>query len=205
MIYSSFRERVYSYLFFYKITENNSVERLIYSFFEEFSRSDPYRCVYKEYTQTLDFLKKEPYASFLKGSNGYFLIASTLGAEIDNKITYLKSTFQSEAIVLEACSNAWLEIRNDELRNELYDDLSYLFSPGYQGSDVSELKFILNELDSDRIGITFLSTNEMRPKKSMAGIYAKDVSPQKKCGNCVKIKNCEFRKAGKLCFRLEKK
>lgn len=205
MIYSLFKERVYGYLFFYKISESDSVNSLIYDIFEEFSRSDPYRCVYQEYAQPLDFMNKEPYVSFLNGSCGYFLVASTLGEEIDKRIYDLKIINSTKGAVFDACTNAWLEIRNDELRHTLYDNISYLFCPGYQGSDVSELKLILDELNGESIGITLSSSNEMYPKKSMAGIYAKGVSPQKKCGNCVKLSNCEFRKAGKLCFCLEKK
>ena len=205
MMYSSFKERVYGYLFFYNITESDSLDSLIYGFFEEFSRNDPYIYVYAAYSKELDFMKKEPYTSFLSGAKGYFFVASTLGMEIDKRISELKSTNHTEAAVLDACSNAWLEIKNDELRYELSDNLSYLFCPGYQGSDTSELEFILNELKAERIGITLLATNEMSPKKSMAGIYAMGVSPQKKCGDCIKINDCEYRKAGKLCFCLEKK
>ena len=147
-------------------------------------------------------MKKEPYTSFLSGSNGYYLVASTLGEIVD----YIKEHLNDESkLIFDACTNAYLEIKNAELKEKLGDGLSYLFCPGYQGSDASELKFILDELSAEEIGIKVLPSGMMSPIKSMAGIYAKGVKPLKKCGDCLQINNCVYRKAGTVCFRLENK
>ncbi|MBO5908757.1 MAG: hypothetical protein J6Q67_03115 [Clostridia bacterium] len=197
-----FKSRVYGYLSYLKIEESEEVNVLISNCLDRLTENDLFSYRFAEYKESLDFMKKEPYTSFLSGSDGYYLVASTLGDKVDEIIKPLKD---KSKLIFDACANAYLEMKNEELRESLGDDLSYMFCPGYQGSDAAELKYILAEIKAYELGINLLPSGMMLPQKSMAGIYAKGVSPQKKCGNCVKINDCAYRKAGKLCFHLENK
>lgn len=196
---SVFKERVYGYLSFAKIEESELTDSIISESLEKLSLSDSFRYRCAEYALPLEFMKKEPYASFLSGANGYFLVVSTLG---DGAEKHKETLDDRSKLIFDACANAYLELKNEELRESLCDNLSYLFCPGYQGSDVSEIKYILDELKAYELGIELLPSGMMTPQKSMAGIYAKGASPLKKCGNCLKINDCVYRKAGKLCFHL---
>lgn len=194
---SLFKSRVFGYLSYLDIEVSDEVDSVIAVSLDKLTNLDCFAYRYTEYTELLPFMNKEPYTSFLSGANGYYLVATTLGEEVDS----IKNSLDDKSrLIFDACANAYLEIKNEELKARLGNDLSYMFSPGYQGSDVKELRFILDELKSDEIGIKMIESGMMTPIKSMAGIYAKGVSPQKKCGSCIMLKNCVYRKAGKLCF-----
>lgn len=205
MSFPLFKERVYGYLSYLNVTESKEINSYIAKVYAELLESNTFCYRVKEYKELFDFMKKEPYLSFLNGAVGYYFAVSTLGIETDDQVAELAKLDQNRMLVFDACANAFIEIKNDQLKNGLSDDISYLFCPGYQGSDVSDLEIILKELKADELGITLDESGMMLPRKTMAGIYAKGVSPRKKCGNCLKLNDCAYRKAGKLCFDLEKK
>jgi len=205
MAMNALKDKIYGYLEFKGIYRSEANDALIEQSIKELAELNSYRCVYKKYSEPIDFLLKEPYVSFLSGSNGYYLCALTLGDAVDLKTEYYLKADKEKGVIFDACANAYLELKNDEIRLSLGDGLSYLFCPGYQGSDVCELSIILNMLKADELGIERIDSGMMKPNKTMAGIYAIGVTPRKKCGSCIKLNECAYRKAGKLCFDLEKK
>ena len=202
MDFQLFKKRVYGYLSYLEIAESAEVNEGILKGFNILTENDTFKCRYEKFTEPKAFMKKEPYESFLNGAVGYYFYCCTLGAEVDK---WIEASDKSGKPVFDACANAYLELKNDEIRLSLGDGLSYLFCPGYQGSDVCELSIILNMLKADELGIERLDSGMMKPNKTMAGIYAIGVTPRKKCGSCIKLNECAYRKAGKLCFDLEKK
>ena len=110
-----------------------------------------------------------------------------------------------KALVLDATANAYLEAKADEYEKTIANNLSYRFCPGYQGSDVTDLKYIFEVLKPEKIGITLLDSGMMVPQKSMCGIIAIGKNEKKRCGDCIMLDNCAFRKVGKRCYDLEKK
>ena len=205
MDFQLFKARVYGYLSYLEFAESDEVNECILKVFSFLTENDTFRYRYEKFTEPKDFMKKEPYASFLNGAVGYYFYACTLGDGIDKNIAELSVSDREQMLVFDACANAYLETKNDEIRRVLGNDVSYLFCPGYQGSDARELAFILNEIKADSIGIKLLESGMMKPNKTMAGIYAIGIKPRKKCGNCIKLSDCAYRKVGKLCFELEKK
>ena len=197
-----FKDRVYGYLSYLNVEESVEVNSLISESLKRLDKNCSFIYRYAEYKIPLSFMNNEPYTSFLSGANSYYLVVTTLGAGVDEIKNELDD---KEKVLFDACANAYLEIKTDELKESIGDDLSYMFSPGYQGSDVSDLKYILDELDASEIGIKLLPSGMMTPIKTLAGIYAKGVSPKKKCGECIMLNNCAYRKVGKLCFHSERK
>lgn len=200
MSFLLFKDRVYGYLSYSGINEDEKTNELIAENFEYLSGNCNFKYICSEYHELLPFMKKEPYASFLAGASGYYLAVMTLGGEVQERINECFRADKNLGLISDASANAYLELKNEEIRYNLGKNISYLFSPGYQGSDLNELKYILDELDATIIGVSFTGEGLMSPKKSMAGIYAIDVTPQKKCGSCIMLKNCKFRKANEFCY-----
>ncbi len=203
MNYSEIKDLVYSYLSYRNMTRNEATDMLICEILDEIASYNSFKCIFAEYDSALPFLDKDPYSDFLCGAKGYYLLMCTLGGEIDRKIQRLAVTDAGYMVIFDACANAYLEYKAEEYKKSIYDNLSYTFCPGYQGSNVSDIQYIYNELKGGKIGIELTSSYMMLPMKSMAGIIAKDISPIKRCGKCSRLDSCAYRKAGKLCFKTD--
>ncbi|MEE1115760.1 MAG: hypothetical protein UH851_02750 [Clostridia bacterium] len=203
MNFSTIKPSVYHYLSYRKMPCDPSIDSMICECLDELERMDSFKFLYAEYDELLDFLHAEPYASFLTGSDGYFLLACTLGIEVDRVIRCLSLTDMTKMIIFDASANAFLEYMAETHKKQLGEKLSYIFCPGYAGSSVDDLKFIFRELDLKRIGMELNESNLIIPQKSMVGIVGKGISPQMRCDGCIKEKNCFFRKEGRLCYRSE--
>ena len=197
------KNKIYGYLEFKNIHVSAETDALIDECIEELRSMNSFRCIYKKFTEPLAFLKTEPYLSFLSGSHGYYLCAMTLGDKIDSYISELSVTYPIKAAVFDSCANAYLEFKAEEYEKTLEKDISYKFAPGYQGSDIRDIKVIFDALGSDKIGVDFTEENRITPAKSMVGIIGiGNSSAKKQCGKCIMLNSCVFRKAGKRCFDL---
>ncbi len=201
MNFSALKAEVLRYLSPKDIPCDDRLDKMIDSDLCELSEMNGFRAVSAEYGERLGFLQKEPYSSFLDGSDGYFLIACTLGAEAERRIKRLSVTDMEHMVVYDACANAYLEYLAEEYKKSLAPVMSYTFCPGYGGSSAEDLKYILSELRAERIGLSLTDSFMMLPQKSIAGIIAKGVTPKMRCGDCAKKNNCAYRKDGKRCFR----
>ena len=97
-----------------------------------------------------------------------------------------------------------MEQRSNEYEKTL-GELSFRFCPGYGGSDVADLKEIFTLLQPEKIGITLSENYYMLPSKTMAGVLAVGGGAQKKCGNCILLDRCRYRKEGTRCYGSENK
>ncbi len=200
---SRLKEAARHYLSMRKIPEDPKLDDCMSACFAELARMDPFRAVSAFYEERPAFLLAPAYADFLKGAEGYLLLACTLGVEVDRKLRRLSVTDLSRMVVFDACANAYLEACAEEYKKSLSPELSYTFCPGYGGSALSDLDFIFAALKPARIGIELTEAHLMIPQKSMAGVAVRGVSPKMQCGSCVKIQDCVFRKEGTRCFRSE--
>ncbi len=169
----------------------------------DLEQADSFRAVYAAYDEPLPFLQKEPYLSFLEGTVGYFVIACTLGVEVDREIRRLSMTDMQKMLVYDACANAYLEWRAEAWKKSLAPVVSYTFCPGYGGSSIDDLQEIFQVLHPSRIGMELTPSGLMLPQKSLAGVVGCDIQPRPMCGDCVKKQNCQFKKEGLLCFQSE--
>ena len=102
--------------------------------------------------------------------------------------------------VADACASALLEAYADDAEDELGDERTYRFCPGYGGSDVEDIQYILESVKAEKIGITRTESGLMLPQKSMAGIVGLGKKTQKSCGECILKEHCAYRKEGRVCF-----
>ncbi len=204
MNFSVLKEEALRYLSPHKMPPDAHLDALITESFETLMQFDSFRVLSAQYTSPLAFLQKEPYASFLQGAEGYFLIACTLGVEVDRHLRRLSASDLTKTVVFDACANAYLEQKSEEYKRTLGKQLSYTFCPGYAGSSLCDLSYIFAELKPEKIGMELTQNCLMLPQKSMAGIIAKGTAPQMRCEGCAKENDCVFRKEGKRCFPSER-
>ena len=200
MNYSALKDKAGFYLGFHGIRPDETVDALIDECIAEVERIARFRYWYATFTQPLEFLRQEPYTTYLAGATGYFLVVTTLGLAPEQRVKYLSVSDMTKAAVTDAVANAMLEQLADEYEQTLGDELSYRFCPGYQGSSASDVRYILEALSAQKVDVRLLESGLMLPQKSMAGIVAIGGRAKKQCGNCVMADTCAFRKEGKRCF-----
>lgn len=183
-----------------KIERTAEIEVLVSECYDELEGLNSFKYIHCKQTNLLEFLNYEPYLSFINGASGYFLVATTLGVEVDRLIKRYTLTNMTKAIVFDATANAYLEFKADEYEKTLGDNISYCFCPGYQGSSVTDLQYIFPILKPEKIGISLLPSGMMVPQKSMCGIIAIGKNEKKRCGNCALLGKCAYRKVGKRCY-----
>lgn len=205
MNFSDLKPQIYNYLGFRGVGESETTDRLIFESLGELEKIAQFNYIYRLLDSPPDFLKKEPYASYLSGARGVIVSAMTLGLGVDRRIKSLSRSDMTKAAVLDACASAYLEARSDEFEKTLGDDLGYRFCPGYGGSSVEDLSYIFEILRPEKIGISLGESNFMTPAKSMAGIIAVGKKAEKSCENCFMAKNCRFLGEGGRCYTWEKK
>jgi len=196
------KNKIYGYLEFQFIRQSSEIDQFITECLEELNALNCFRCIYKKFSEPFAFLENEPYLSFLSCSNGYYLCAMTLGKEIDNIIEDLRETDRIKAAVFDSCANAYLEYKAAEYEKTLENDISYKFAPGYQGSDIKDIKVIFDILEAEKMDMILTDEFRIMPQKSMVGIIGIGNTAKKHCGKCIMLSSCAFRKAGKRCFDL---
>ena len=196
------KSKIYGYLEFKKIYQSEKNDKLIEECISELIALDSYKCIYKKFSEPIDFLQKEPYFSFLSGSSGYYLCVMTLGKAVDLKNEYYFKTDTKIAEIFDVCANAYLEYKAEEYEKTLEKDISYKFAPGYQGSDIKDIQVIFDILEAKKLDMFLTEDFRLIPQKSMVGIIAIGKTVKKQCGKCVMISSCVFRKSGKRCFDL---
>jgi hypothetical protein len=147
-------------------------------------------------------------ARHLKNSEGCYLMAVTLGNQVDTKIRYYEKTDMTRALILDACATAYVEEvcdrvcsimgKEDKLKGR---SLTYRFSPGYGDLSLDIQKSFLRVLDGQKkIGLTASSDNILLPRKSVTAVVGilKDSCSAgvKGCSSCNKNNDCRYKKEG---------
>ncbi len=200
MNFSTIKDRVYAYLGAGKsrATVMDSLCEECLTLLEE---AAPFRAMAQEYSERLPVLQAGVYADFLAGADSYFLVAATLGGESERHLRRLGETDMARAVMSHAVAAAYLEYKTEEYIKTLAPVTSYLFCPGYAGSNVKDNIPLARALRVEKIGIGVSEGGMLLPQKSMLGIVAVGVTPAMGCGNCAKKETCEARKDGRVCYR----
>lgn len=205
MNYSEIKPSVYTYLGFKGVQPEEGVDRLISECLDELEKIHQFRYEYKLFDTFPEFLTKPPYSDFLRGCSAVILCVTTLGAEVDKRIKYLGRVDMEKSLCFDACASALLEYLADNYERQTGENLTYRFCPGYGGSDISDIKYIFELLNPEKIGVSLLESNLMLPQKTMAGIIGVGKTVKKSCGNCMLIERCQYRKEGARCYGSEKR
>lgn len=197
-------------------------EKMIDETIEEIGDLLRERSIYKEYN-----LRKSKGGLFLEGTNLYlpgedikrhlsrsktcFLMAVTLGHEVDRKIRYYEKVNMTKALILDATATAFIEKLSYEIYNKIESNLiednkkiTERYSPGYGDLPIELQNEFLRTLDSQRmIGLTTTSTSILIPRKSVTAIVGvidyDGIKLKKNCRDCNSFKTCNFSREDKTC------
>lgn len=156
-------------------------------------------------------LEGQSIRTHLQQSQEIFLLAGTIGVEIDKLIRAKMVVAPDEGVILDSCATVAIEtlmdmteenIRDGCSRNE--ETITWRFSPGYGDLPLDTHTNLLAALDAfKKIGLTVSRSLMLIPSKSVTaiiGVTQKVIKiPQNRCDTCNKKSNCMFQKAGFSC------
>lgn len=205
MNYSEIKPQIYTYLGFHGLPSSSETDSLIACCLNELEALHRFRYHYERFAALPPPFCKDPYISFIQGCSGVILSAMTLGTEVDRRIKYLGRTDMTKSVVFDACASALLEKLSDDFEKGLAEEVTYRFCPGYGGSDLSDVRDIFRLIKPEKVGIVLTDENYLLPSKSMAGLVGVGKTSKKRCGSCILLAHCGYRKEGKRCYGSEEK
>ncbi len=168
----------------------------------------PENCGVKLLNTDIIFTSKD-INKLLRCSEKCVIMAVTLGAAVDKRISFYQKTDMSKAVVFDACASATVEALCDYVTEiiKLKENVKYLtmrYSPGYGDFDISVQKKIIAVTDAyKRIGLTTTSSMLLTPTKSVTAVMGITNEPYMVsfggCECCSNYNTCAFRKSGNTC------
>ena len=138
--------------------------------------------------ETGDLIPGKQMEELLADCEKCLLTGGTLGTAMERKIKMYEKVNMTKAVVMDAAASAYLEVFCDEYEENLgFPDRTYRACPG-----------------SKKLGISMTESGLMIPQKSMLGVVGIGNTGRKKnCRDCVREKDCPFRKRGERCYEIE--
>ncbi len=138
-----------------------------------------------------------------------YLLASTLGFEVDRAIALAQRVDMVEGLALDACASVWADAVCDSAEVQIAQELSpgehltMRFSPGYGDVALEASAGLLELLDARRrIGLTMTKGAMLTPVKSVTaliGVSWQSEDRRRNCARCGAVMNCRYRKGGDRC------
>ncbi len=154
-------------------------------------------------------VKSKDLVKLLKNCESCYILAATLGQNVDKQIHLKQKLDMLDAVVLDACSSVLIDKVCDDIEVEIMEKLeesTYLtmrFSPGYGDVPLVFSEEILKLLEAPkRIGLTLTKSHMLLPSKSVTaiiGVSSQKENRQKSCAHCNLVKQCLYRKRGERC------
>ena len=124
-------------------------------------------------------LKGKSIKKHLRNSKEIYLMAATLGAQVDKKISYYEKISITKSMIFDACATTAIEAGCDQVEEEIKEkvlaagneDITFRYSPGYGDLGIDIQKEILRILNAPKkIGLTASKYNMLLPTKSVTAI-----------------------------------
>ncbi|PHV69869.1 hypothetical protein CS063_13605 [Sporanaerobium hydrogeniformans] len=157
---------------------------------------------------TLMLESKDLYKLFMHCEKVYIL-AATLGQEVDRQIRLKQKLDMLDALVLDACASVWVDKLCDEWEQDRIESLgegqflTKRFSPGYGDVPLACQGDLLAILNAGRhIGLSLTKTQMLLPTKSITafiGISNQKEKREKTCSTCSLVRSCIYRRRGEKC------
>lgn len=134
-----------------------------------------------------------------------YIIACTLGIEIDRKIKYYEHINMTKALIFDATSNHYLEACCDAYEKTLgYQSYTYRFAPGYGDVPLHLNQTFFKVLDCHKkLGLSINQGGLLVPMKSMIGIVGIGKNIKKTCLSCIRKDYCSLRRGGTRCYVID--
>lgn len=156
-------------------------------------------------------LKGKDIVNHLRNCDYIYLIAITLGNELDRQIK-IKTYIEPEvSVILDSCGSVAVESIADMIEKDIEENakkegynITWRYSPGYGDLPLQAGKDIIDLLDATKkIGLTTTRSFMMTPCKSVTAIIGLSKTEkdkrENKCDYCNNRENCAFRKKGTRC------
>lgn len=184
------RAEVLRYLQTSKNIEDENINRLIEESIAEIKELINFRYLYQKYPvqitengveilNTTLTLKGKSIKKHLKNSEEAYLMAATLGSQVDKKISYYEKTSVTKSMIFDACATTAIEEGCDrvelEIKNKVLgsgsEGITFRYSPGYGDLGIEIQKEFLSILNAPKkIGLTASKYNMLIPTKSVTAI-----------------------------------
>lgn len=197
------RAEVFRYLHLPKKISDNNINNLIEEAITEIKDLISFRYLYQKFPVEITdsavkvdgttlILKGKSIRKHLNNSEEIYIMAATLGAQVDRKISYYEKTSVTKAMIFDACATAAIEEACDRIEAEIKKEVSksgnkeitFRYSPGYGDLGIDIQGEILRILNAPRkIGLTASKYNLLFPTKSVTaiiGIIPKNQKREKK-------------------------
>ena len=150
-------------------------------------------------------------ARLMARSRECWILAVTLGPEVDRKILLAQKRDMLDGMALDACASVRADALCDETEGEIFRELregefpTMRFSPGYGDAPLTASAELIALLDATRrIGLAMTRSYMMAPVKSITALIG--ISDQKEersrsCAQCALNSACPYRKRGERCGR----
>lgn len=154
-------------------------------------------------------------AKHLKGCDKCFLLAATLGPEVDRQIRNYELTDMTRTVILDTCASEAIEGVCDEGQGEIEEamaqegySITSRFSPGYGDLPIELQSQILSYVNApSKIGLTSTKDSLLIPRKSVTALIGCSREPlqrkEKSCKDCNAYEHCTFRKEAAGCGRVK--
>lgn len=145
----------------------------------------------------------------LKDCDRCYIVAATLGQEVDRQITIKQKIDMLDALVFDACASVLIDKVCDDAEAEIIKELkadeflTMRFSPGYGNVSLEVQHQLINVLNAaKKIGISLTRTNMLVPTKSITafiGVSHQKTNRNKSCSSCNLTQTCLYRERGDRC------
>ncbi|MEC9490385.1 MAG: Vitamin B12 dependent methionine synthase activation subunit [Halanaerobiales bacterium] len=124
-------------------------------------------------------LKGKSIKRHLSNSREIYIMAATLGSQVDKKISYYEKVSVTKSMIFDACATTAIEAGCDQVEAEIKkevlaagnEDITFRYSPGYGDLGIEIQKEILRVLKAPKkIGLTASQYNMLIPTKSVTAI-----------------------------------
>lgn len=215
MNFLKIKENALKYLGYQGQSIDSSIDCLIDECLEEINKMASFKAVYKSFPLDFDplYIKEANIIidypdlhELLDNCHDVVVIACTLGIQVDKRSKYYSHIDMTKMTIFDAIASSYLEAKCDEYEKmHIIGKRTFRFCPGYGNVPIELNKELGKVIDCYRkIGLTVQESHILLPQKSMIGLIGLGDNNQKKsCKNCLNIKNCDFRKRGQTCYKID--
>ncbi|MFW5749700.1 MAG: Vitamin B12 dependent methionine synthase activation subunit [Halanaerobium sp.] len=205
------RNEVLRYLQTSKDLDDQNINRLLEESIAEIKKLINFRYLYQKFAieeteagvkikDTTLTLKGRSIKKHLQNSKEIYLMAATLGAQVDKRISYYEKISVTKSMIFDACATTAIEEGCDQVEAEIKkevlaagnEDITFRYSPGYGDLGIDIQKEFLRILKAPKkIGLTASKYNMLIPTKSVTAIIGVLKEKVEKNNNLSNDKNDE--------------
>lgn len=184
------RQEVLRYLKTAADFRDESINKLIDEAVEEIKEIINFRYIYKNFPVKIEengvdvlnttlFLAGESIKKHLENSDQIYLMAATIGNQVDKRISFYEKTSITKSMIMDACATTAIEEGCDCVEAQIKEKvlasgnsgITFRYSPGYGDLDIDIQQDFLRVLNAPKkIGLTASKYNMLLPSKSVTAV-----------------------------------